>query len=41
MTGFLDNLREYLSELKDHELKKVISDIPINEIIEVLNSVVE
>jgi magnesium transporter len=35
MTGFLDNLREYLKDLKDQELKKVIAQIPINELIEI------
>jgi magnesium transporter len=35
MTGFLDNMREYLKELKDQELKKVIAEIPINELIEI------
>ena len=34
MTGFLDNLRAYLKDLKDRELKKVIAEIPINELIE-------
>jgi len=35
MTGFLDNIREYLKDLKDQELKKVIAEIPINELIEI------
>ena len=35
MTGFLDNMRDYLQDLKDHELKKVIADIPITELIEI------
>jgi magnesium transporter len=35
MTGFLDNMREYLKDLKDQELKKVIAEIPINELIEI------
>jgi magnesium transporter len=35
MTGFLDNMRDYLQDLKDHELKKVIADIPMNELIEI------
>ena len=35
MIGFLDNMRDYLQDLKDHELKKVIADIPINELIEI------
>jgi magnesium transporter len=35
MTGFLDNLRDYLNDLKDQELKKVIAQIPINELIEI------
>ena len=35
MTGFLDNMRAYLKDLKDQELKKVIEDIPINELIEI------
>jgi magnesium transporter len=34
MTAFLDNLREYLKELKDEDLKKAIAEIPINELIE-------
>ena len=35
MTGFLDNLRAYLKDLKDQELKKVVAEIPINELIEI------
>jgi magnesium transporter len=35
MTGYVDNMREYLKDLKDQELKKVIAAIPINELIEV------
>ena len=35
MTGFLDNLRAYLKDLKDQELKKAIAEIPINELIEI------
>ena len=33
--GFLDNLRAYLKDLMDQELKKVVAEIPINELIEV------
>ena len=35
MTGFLDNIRKYLKDLKDQELKKVAAEIPINELIEI------
>jgi magnesium transporter len=35
MTGFLDNLRAYLKDLKDQDLKKVVAEIPINELIEI------
>ncbi len=35
MTRFVDNMRDYLKDLKDQELKKVIAEIPINELIEI------
>ena len=35
MSGFLDNLRRYLKDLRAPELKKVISEIPMNELIEI------
>ncbi len=35
MTGFLDNMRKYLKDLKDQELKKLAAEIPINELIEI------
>jgi magnesium transporter len=41
MTGFLDNLRAYLKDLKDQELKKVIAEIPINELIEIWDDLEE
>ena len=41
MTGFLDNLREYLKALKDQELKKIVAQIPINELIEIWDDLEE
>jgi magnesium transporter len=35
MTAFLDNLREYLKDIKDQDLKKAVAEIPINELIEI------
>ena len=35
MTGFLDNMRKYLKDLKDQELKKAVAEIPISELIEI------
>jgi magnesium transporter len=35
MSGFLDNLREYLTDMKDQELKSLVVDIPMSELIEV------
>jgi len=35
MTGFLNNMRKYLKNLKDQELKKVAAEIPISELIEI------
>jgi magnesium transporter len=41
MTGFLDNMRQYLKELKEPELRKVIMEIPINELIEIWDDLEE
>ncbi|MBN2552424.1 MAG: magnesium transporter [Spirochaetales bacterium] len=41
MTGFLDNLREYLKALGDQELKKTVAQIPINELIEIWDDLEE
>jgi len=35
MTAFLDNMRAYLKDLKDQDLKKAVAEIPINELIEI------
>jgi magnesium transporter len=35
MSSFLENMRTYLKDLEDQELKKLIAEIPINELIDV------
>jgi magnesium transporter len=35
MTAFLDNLRDYLKDIKDQDLKKAVAELPINELIEI------
>jgi magnesium transporter len=35
MTAFIDNLRAYLKDLKDQDLKKAVAEIPMNELIEI------
>ncbi len=35
MTGFLDNMRQYMKDLNDEELKRLISEIPMSELIDV------
>ena len=41
MTGFFDNMRKYLNELKEPELRKVIMKTPINELIEIWDDLEE
>ena len=35
MTAFIDNLREYLKDLKDQDLKKAVAEIPITELVDI------